>query len=332
MDGLIHLPLVVGISAGFVTGLLDATTKAATPLILAGLGEIVAERAGVLNLGVEGIMLMSALTSFAVSVTTGSLILGFGSGILVGMIAGALLAFLSVTLKADQVISGLMITLLGTALSNFFGGSWMEQQGPGLSDAYLPVVGRPLAEIPIVGEALFHTTATDYVALVLVPVVWYGLFRTNLGREIIAVGEDPEAADTLGISVFRLRYGATIFGSALAGLAGAHLVLAWIGQWTTGMTSGLGWIALALVIVSRWRPLFLLGIAYVFAAIQAMEIRLQALDIGGGPIVQVLTDPTFFAMYPFIATIVVLAWSSSRESDSRLGSPSALTLPYTREE
>jgi simple sugar transport system permease protein len=332
MEGLVNLPVAVAIQVGFVSGLLDATTKAATPLILAGLGEIVAERAGVLNLGVEGIMLMSALTSFAVSVWTGSLFLGFGAGVLVGMVAGGLLAFLSVTLKADQVISGLMITLLGTALTNFFGGAWMDRRAPGLSDTYLPVVGRLLADIPIVGEALFHTTVTDYIAIALVPVVWYGLFRTNLGREIIAVGEDPETADTLGIPVFRLRYGATIFGSALAGLAGSHLVLAWIGQWSTGMTSGLGWIALALVIVSRWRPLFLFGIAYAFAMIEAMEIRLQAVEIDGGPIVQVLTEPTLFAMYPFIATIVVLAWSSSRETGDRLGNPTAITIPYTREE
>jgi simple sugar transport system permease protein len=332
MDGLVQVPLVLGISVGFLTGLLDATTKAATPLILAGLGEIVAERAGILNLGVEGIMLTSALASFIVAITTDSLILGFGAGILVGMVLGGLLAFLSVTLKADQVISGLMVTLLGAAVTNFFGGNWIDRRGPGLGDAYLPLVGRPLANIPVVGEALFHTTVTDYVALLLVPVVWYGLFRTNLGQEIISVGEDPEAADTLGVPVFRVRYGATIFGSALAGLAGAHLVLGWIGQWSNGMTSGMGWIALALVIVSRWRPLYLLGIAYVFAGIQAMEIRLQALEITGGPVIQLLTTPTFFAMYPFIATIVVLAWSSRSETGDRLGSPSAITLPYTREE
>lgn len=318
--------------SAFLTGLLDATTKAATPLILAGLGEIVAERAGILNLGVEGIMLLAGLSSFVVAITTGSVLLGFAVGVCVAMIVGGLLAFLSISLKADQVISGLMITLLGVAVTNFFGGNWIDQRGPGLDDTYLPVVGRALAEIPVVGEAFFHTTATDYLALALVPVVWYGLYRTNLGKELISVGEDPSTADTLGVPVFRLRYGATIFGSALAGLAGAHLVLAWIGQWSNGMTAGMGWIAIALVIVSRWRPVYLLGIAYVFAGIQALGIRLQGVDVGGGPVVETLTAPAVFSMYPFVVTILVLAWASRRESADRLGSPAALTLPYTREE
>jgi simple sugar transport system permease protein len=325
-------PLVTGLSMAFLTGLVDAMTKAATPLLFAALGEIVAERSGVLNLGIEGTMLMGALSAFVVTVTTGSLWLGFGVGMLVGGLAGLLHAFLCVTLKADQVISGLMITILGTAITTFFGGDWTDRNIEGLGDVYFPVVGRALVDVPIVGEAFFHTTPTDYVALLLVPVVWYVVFHTNLGLEIDAVGEDPESADTVGVPVFRLRYLTTVFGGVLGGLAGAHMSLAWIQQWSNGMTSGLGWIAIALVIVSRWRPFYALAVAYVFATFNALQIRMQGIDVTGGPIVETLTNPIFMGMYPYLATIVVLAWVSRGEVSARLGGPSALAVPYTREE
>lgn len=320
------------VSTAFLTNLFGATVTASTPLILAALGEIVSERGGMLNLGVEGIMLMSALFSFMVALTTGSLALGFLTGILVGAVVGALHAFLSITLKADQVISGLMITLLGAAVTAFLGNEWASRSVDGLEKMYFPVIGEPLSAIPIIGEGLFYATPTTFLALLLVPAVWYVLFRTNLGQEIISLGEDPQAADTVGVSVFRLRYGVTIFGSALAGLAGAHLILAWINQWSNGMTSGLGWIAIALVIVSRWRPFYALGVAYLFSVINALQIRIQAVDLGNGLIGGLLLDPAFIAIYPYLMTIVVLAWVSRNEMDKRLGRPEALASPYKREE
>jgi simple sugar transport system permease protein len=323
--------LQTGISVTFFTNLFGATVTAATPLILAALGEIVAERGGMLNLGVEGIMLMGALGSFVVTLSTGSLFFGFLAGTLIGILAGTVHAFLCITLKADQVISGLMITLLGAALTAFLGTGYQNRSVDGLEKIYFPVVGEPLSAIPIVGEGLFYSTPTDFLALLLVPVVWYLLFRTNLGKEIISVGEEPEAADTVGVPVFKLRYGVTIFGSALAGLAGAHLVLGWINQWSSGMTAGLGWVAIALVIVSRWRPFQAVLVAYLFASLNALQIRVQGLTLGDGIVGGLLLDSTFIAIYPYLATIIVLAWASRKETD-RLGRPAALASAYKREE
>lgn len=324
--------LVAGLSATFLANLASAALTASTPIVLAALGEIISERAGILNLGVEGVMLMSALFSFIIALTTGSLALGFAAGIFVGVVVGVVHAFLSVSLKADQVISGLMITLLGGALTVFFGTDWSQRSIDGVEKVFFPVIGEPLAAIPVVGRALFYSTPTDFLALFLVPLTWYGLYRTNLGREIIAVGEDPETADTVGVPVTRIQYGATILGSALAGLAGAHLILAWINQWSNGMTAGMGWIAIALVIVSRWRPFRALGVAFIFATLSALQIRIQGFEFGDGLIGGVLLDPSFFALYPYIATILVLAWAARQEGDDHLGSPSALAEPYRREE
>jgi ABC-type uncharacterized transport system permease subunit len=324
--------LTAGLSEAFFTNLFGATMTAATPLILAALGEIVAERGGMLNLGVEGIMLLGALFSFIVTLTTGSLFLGFLTGIVVGIIAGLLHAFLTVSLKADQVISGIMITLLGAAVTAFVGADWASRSVDGLEKMYFPVIGEPLSSIPVVGEAIFFSTPTDFIAILMVPVVWYGLFKTNLGREIIALGEDPEAADTVGVPVFRIRYGVTIFGGAMAGLAGSHYILAYINQWSTGMTNGLGWVAVALVIVSRWRPFYALGIAFVFSALNALQIRVQGLDLGDGIVGALLLDSSFVSIYPYVLTIIVLAWASRNELDDRLGRPEALASPYTREE
>lgn len=325
-----NILVLQGISVTFVTNLLGAVVTVSTPLILAALGEIVVERGGVLNLGVEGIMLMSALGSFIVTLTTSSLMLGFLAGILIGAVAGLIHAFLTITLKADQIISGLMITLLGTAISAFIGNDWTNRSIDGLDKMYLPLVGRPLSNIPILGEALFYSAPTTFLAFVLVPVTWYGLFRTNFGREIIAVGEDQEAADTVGVPVFRIQYVITIFGSALAGLAGSHLILATINQWSNGMTSGLGWIAVALVIVSRWRPFYAAGVALLFAVLQGLQIRIQSIELGDGLVGGVLLDPAFIGMYPYIMTIVVLALAARAESKGGLGRPSALASAYKR--
>lgn len=329
---MVELLFISGLSVAFLANLFSATVTAATPLILAALGEIAAERGGMLNLGVEGIMLMGALGSFVVALTTGNLALGFLAGTVIGVIAGALHAFLCVSLNADQVISGLMITLLGSALTAFLGTGWTNRSVDGLNKIYFPVIGEPLSVIPVFGEGLFYSTPTDFLALLLVPVVWYVLFRTNLGKEIISAGEGPESADTIGVPVFQLRYGVTIFGGALAGFAGAHLILGWINQWSTGMTAGFGWIAIALVIVSRWRPFGAVLVAYLFASLNALQIRVQGLELGNGIVGGLLLDPSFMAMYPYVATIIVLAWASRNESEDRLGRPEALAQVYKREE
>jgi simple sugar transport system permease protein len=317
-------------TSGVAVGLLDATVRASTVLILAGLGELITQRSGILNLGVEGMLLFSALGSFIVVVATGSYLLAFTVGVLIGVVAAGLHAFLSVSLNANQVISGLMITLLGQGATTFFGQPYTAKAIDGLSKVTIPVVGRYLVQIPVVGEVLFRNAPTDFIAIALVPLTWYFLFRTNLGLEILSVGEAPDAADTAGVRVDRLRYLSTMLGGAFAGLAGAHLSLALTGLWSAGMAAGRGWIAIALVFVAQWKPLRLVAIAYVFASLDALTIRIQSIDIAGGPVIEFITHPTVMSMYPYIATVVVLVLASRGTLKERLGGPSALAQPYRR--
>jgi ABC-type uncharacterized transport system permease subunit len=323
--------------AGFVAGLLDATVRAATVLMLAGLGEVISERAGVLNLGVEGMLLVGALSGFITTVVTGSYWLGFGVGAVLGMALALVHAFLCISLKSNQVISGVMLTLLGTGLTTFFGEQWVSESIDGFPQIAIPV----LVDIPVLGEALFRSTATDYIALFLVPVVWYFLFRTNLGLETISVGEDPEMADTMGVDVFRMRYLAVIVGGGFAGAAGAHLSLAFSQLWVPGMTAGRGWIAVALVIFAQWRPERILIGAYLFGLLDALQLRSQSLDLTLGaeaplasllnPILEFVFHPTIMATYPYIATIGVLAYAVIRTKSDQLAVPSALLQSYSRE-
>jgi simple sugar transport system permease protein len=325
----------------FAAGLLDATVQAATVLILAGLGELITERAGVLNLGVEGMMLTGALGGFIATVLTGSHWLGFGVGIVCGVLLAAVHAFLCITLNADQVISGVMITLLGGGLTTYFGSAWVEESIDGFPEVTPPLIGEYLVEIPLIGEAFFRSTATDYLALLLVPVGWYFLTRTNLGLELVSIGEDPETADTMGISVFRLRYLAVLIGGGFAGAAGAHLSLAFSGLWVPGMTAGRGWIAVALVIFAQWRPSRLLVGAYLFGLLDAFRLRSQSLSLSLepgtplagvlNPVVDFLTNPQIMGTYPYLATIIVLTYTVARTQSDRLAVPDALLEPYTRE-
>jgi simple sugar transport system permease protein len=321
----------------FLAGLLDATVAAATVLLFAGMGELISERAGVLNLGVEGMMLVGALGGFIVTVVTGSYWLGFFAGIVLGMVLSLVHAFLCITLKSNQVISGVMLTLLGTGITTFFGSGWVSESINGFPQIEIPV----LVDIPIIGEALFASTATDYLALLLVPVVWYFLNRSNIGLEMISVGEDPEMADTMGVPVFKLRYLAVIIGGGFAGAAGAHLSLAFSQLWVPGMTAGRGWIAVALVIFAQWRPDRMLVGAYLFGLLDALQLRSQSLSLSLdpgtplagviNPIVDFIMNPQIMGTYPYIATIVVLAYAVIRTKSDRLAVPSALLQPYSRE-
>ena len=325
----------------FLAGLLDATVRASTVLILASLGEIIAERGGVLNLGVEGMMLAGALSGFVVTVITGNPWLGLLVGVAMGVAMSALHAFLTISLKSDQVISGIMLTLLGIGLTTFFGQQWVEHSIAGFGEVTFPIVGRYLVGIPLLGEALFRATPTDYIALVLVPLTWYFLFRTNLGLEITAVGDDPETADTMGVNVFRIRYLCVLLGGAFAGAAGAHLSLAFAQLWVPGMVAGRGWIAVALVIFAQWRPERALVGAYLFGLLDALRLRSQALDLTVGtgfPAADVVNavsgfvfHPTIMATYPYLATIIVLAVTVRKAGRTQLGVPGALLQAYSRE-
>jgi len=327
--------------AGLVAGLANATVNASTVLILAGLGELISERAGVLNLGVEGMMLVGALSGFVTTVLTGSYWLGFGVAIVAGGLMSLVHAFLCISLKSDQAVSGIMLTLLGTGLTTYFGNSYSGDSITGFPERTLPFVGDALVQIPIVGPALFNSTVTDYLALCLVPLVWLFLNRTNLGLELIAVGEDPETADTMGVEVFKMRYLAVVVGGAFAGAAGAHLSLAFNEIWSASMTAGQGWIAVALVIFARWRPERILVGAYLFGLFSALGLYSQALDLtlapgspfAGvvNPVLEFFMNPTIMSTYPYLATLLVLVVTVIRAENRELAQPSALVQSYSRE-
>ena len=301
-----------------------------TPLFFAALGGIFTERSGVLNLGVEGTMLLGGVSgAWASQHVGGSAWFTILMAIIIGMIAGgftsALLAFLCVTLKTNQTVAGLAITIFaGTVgLSSYFANIWGVSKNPVPRQIRrLDVFG--LADTPIVGPIIFNQTILTYVSWVLVVLATVYLFRTRIGLQLRAVGESPQTADAMGINVVKYRYVHTILGGALAGIGGVFYSLAIVPTWVDGMTKGAGWIAIALVIFGFWRPsLTLLG-AYLFGALQSLGSTLKARGVNiSGDILDAL---------PFVMTIVVLVLVSSRFAHRKLGAPAALGAPYEREE
>ena len=301
-----------------------------TPLFFAALGGIFTERSGVLNLGVEGTMLLGGVSgAWASQHVGGSAWFTILMAIIIGMIAGgftsALLAFLCVTLKTNQTVAGLAITIFAGAvgLSSYFANIWGVSKNPVPRQIRrLDVFG--LADTPIVGPIIFNQTILTYVSWVLVVLATVYLFRTRIGLQLRAVGESPQTADAMGINVVKYRYVHTILGGALAGIGGVFYSLAIVPTWVDGMTKGAGWIAIALVIFGFWRPsLTLLG-AYLFGALQSLGSTLKARGVNiSGDILDAL---------PFVMTIVVLVLVSSRFAHRKLGAPAALGVPYEREE
>jgi len=315
-------------SISFLTSILAITLRAGTSLVYATVGEIYTERAGILNLGVEGMMMMGAVSAFAVAYHTGSLVLALLIAMLVGGLLAAIHAFLSVSLRANQVVSGLTLTLFGTGMASFLG----QRLGPGGS-RLVGLVGPSMARIPIpvlsklpiVGSSLFNQDLITYSIYIFVPLAWWYLYKTRSGLYLRAVGENPQTADAMGINVSLNRYLYTILGGALAGLGGAHLSLSYTKGWTENITGGRGWIAVALVIFATWDPLRAIVGALLFGSINAVQFRMQA---AGTTIPAALLN-----MLPYIATIVVLVAITWWETLSkRVGAPAALGLPYAREE
>ncbi len=300
-----------------------AAVSAGTPLVFAATGEILAERSGVLNLGVEGMMLLGAVTAFLAAAASGSPVVGLVAGTLAGGGLAAVHAFLSVTMRANQIVSGLALVIFGTGLATFLGNPIEgDPLGPGVSNWRIPL----LADIPIVGRILFDQDPLVYVSWVVVGLAAFYLMRTRTGLALRACGESPETADAMGLSVARLRYAHVIVGGLLAGAGGAYQILARVPSWNgAGTTAGIGWIALALVVFAAWRPWRALLGAYLFGVALAANFALQAAGVDVIP-------AEFLSMLPYLLTILVLIALSASSARKRLGAPAALGVPYAREE
>jgi general nucleoside transport system permease protein len=300
----------------FIENLLAATLRMATPLMFGTMGELFCERSGVLNLGIEGTMFMGAFVGFTVAAFTGSLWLGVLAALLAGALAGLLMGFFAVKLGVNQHVSGLGITLLLTSLSLFFFRViFGESQNPPKIEPFPQLTF--LQGVPLIGDILSQYALT-YIAILLVPIVWWVIYRTNFGLDMRAVGENPEAADAAGVNVFRTRYTALAIGGALMAVGGSFLTLAQLGSFTFGIIAGRGWVCIALIIFANWMPDRVLWGAMLFGGIQALQLRLQTTGLK-------MPYEAFLAL-PYIATIVALAITGRKATG-----PAAVLKPYRRE-
>ena len=313
---------------GLWISILAITIRAGTSLLYATIGEIFTERSGILNLGVEGMMIMGAVCGFAAAFHTGNVWAGVVTAIIVGGLLALIHAFLTITLRADQTVSGLALTIFGSGLASFLG----QKLGPsgrplvGMIGPKFEKLALPgLSTLPVIGRPLFQQDVLTYALYLLVPLAWFYLHKTRPGLHLRAVGESPQTADAMGVSVAGIRYLYTILGGMLVGLGGAHLSLAYTPGWTENLTAGRGWIAIALVIFSTWDPVRAVLGAVLFGGINAVQFRLQAVGT---------TIPApFLGMMPYAFTILVLVIITWWEAFSkRVGAPAALGLPYVREE
>lgn len=301
----------------FWIGLIAATLRVATPLVYGTLGELFCERAGVLNLGIEGTMFFGAFTGFAVAKITGNPWLGLLAAVLGGMLAGLLMAFFSVRLGVNQHVSGLGITLLLQAVSLFFFRLiFGEPTIPPSTEPFQRV--SLFGNLPVLGP-IFEQYLLTYVAILLIPIAAWVIYRTNFGLNIRAVGENPEAADAAGINVYRTRYLALMIGGGLMSVGGAFLSIAQLGAFTFGIIAGRGWVCIALIIFANWIPSRVLLGALLFGGIFALQLRLQTTIVVDLPY-------EFFLALPYVATIVALAIAGRNATG-----PAAMLKPYKRE-
>lgn len=303
----------------FILAAVRAAIPAGTPLLYGTLGEVYAERSGVLNLGVEGMMIMGAVSGFAVAQTTGNVWLGITAAAVVGGLMALIHAFASVTLRVNQVVSGLALTMLGLGVSGMMGKQFVGQP---LSVRLQPVHIPVLSDLPVVGELLFRFDVLVYISILLVPALWFVLYKTRLGVTLRSVGENPSAADALGVNVPFVRYAAVAFGGMMAGIGGAYLSISYAPAWIEGMTAGAGWIVIALTIFAIWDPRRALLGAYLFGGVRVLQFRLQPLGI----------SPNLLNMLPYLLTILVLLLISRQAAKRRSGAPASLMTAYSREE
>jgi general nucleoside transport system permease protein len=292
--------------------ILTAAIKTGTPLLLVALGEMICEKSGVLNLGQEGMMLMGAVCGFIAALSTGSLLLGVLAAMLAGMLMSLLFAVISMHLRANQVATGLALTIFGTGLSAFIGAAYVGKTVQGFQGFHIPL----LSDIPFIGQLLFSHDVMIYVSWLLVLVVGWFCVKTRGGLILRAVGENPHNANAIGLPVLTVRYLAILFGGAMAGLAGSYMSLAYTPMWMENMTGGRGWIALALVVFASWKTKNLVLGAYLFGIASIMHLVLQGLGMK--------ISPSLLAMLPYLATLIVMIFIGSNRMKEKLSAPMSL--------
>ncbi|MBI3561518.1 MAG: ABC transporter permease [Gammaproteobacteria bacterium] len=295
-----------------MVAVITSTVFAATPLIYAALGETVTEKAGMLNLGVEGMMLVGAVTGFAVGIKTGSLTLGLIAAAIAGIAMSLIFAVLTLSLQTNQVATGLALTLFGIGFSAFVGHDYAGMPIPSLPDLHLP----GLTDLPVIGPLLFNYDVMVYLCIPLIFAVQWFLTRSHAGLKMRAIGESPSVAHSIGYPVLAVRYYAVMFGGASAGLAGAYLSLAQTPMWVEGMTAGKGWIALALVVFGTWKPLRVVLGALLFGGVTVMQLHAQGFGFS--------IPSEFLSMLPYVATIVVLVLICRNPKTILLNQPASL--------
>lgn len=314
------LAALIAVIVGYIidprvtAAVLASAVRQSTPLVLGAMCGLIGERSGVINIGIEGQMLLAAFIGFLVNVWTGNLLFAVSAGVLTGALLGALLAFMSVTLMIDQIIGGSVINILALGLTGYFYTAGLTTKGK-----LAPIALGPLAKIPLVGPVLFDNPPITYATIILVFVVHYVLFHTKWGLRTRAVGEHPRAADTVGVNVYFMRYVNVIIGGGFAGLAGAFLTLEAVGSFERAMTNGRGFVALAVMIFGKWTPLGSWGAALLFGLASAVQTQLQ---FGG----KVDIPHQFIGILPYLLTIVVLAGFGGRARP-----PAADGVPYKKE-
>ena len=304
--------------SSILSSILFATIVAGTPLIIVALGQLIAEKSGVLNLGAEGMMSMGAIAGFAITFETGSVWLGVLGGMAAGALMSYLFAVVVLTLMGNQVATGLALSILGVGLSAFIGKSYESEILPTIEAIRIPL----LADIPIIGEPLFAQQSLVYFSWALFGAIVWFLYRSRPGLVLRAVGESPSSAHSIGYPVIRIRYMATIFGGAMAGIGGSFLSVFYTPLWVEGMVAGRGWIAIALVVFATWRPFRVLVGAYLFGGVMVAQLFVQ----GSG--LEINIPSQFLSSLPYLATIIVLVIISRDQNTVRLNAPVSLGQPY----
>ena len=302
----------------FLQSILAATWRMATPILYAAVGEVFSEKAGVINIGLEGVMLIGAFSAYSVAFESGNLWLGLLAAILAGILSGLIFALFTITINANQIVVGAAFNMIGMGITGFLYRTMYTESAGALSLKTFPTIEIPfLSSIPFFGEVLFKHNIMVYATLLVVPLATFVLYKTAFGLSIRAVGEHPKAADTVGVNVFSMRYVSVMIGTALAAVGGAFLVLAYADQFVEGIVSGRGFIALAVVVFGRWKPWGAFWSSLLFGVFYALQLRIQTMP-------NVTIPYQFLQALPYLATLVVLIGFNKR----RVKTPKTLGVPY----